>query len=208
MDDKTQNTYSTLSHDSPDTVSEAVPALKMEEHYTYADYITWDDDKRWELINGKAYAMSAPMPRHQEILGELYYQLRGFLKGKPCKVYVAPFDVRLNADTGDDTVLQPDILVICDREKITKAGSVGAPDMVIEILSPSTAIHDKVVKMNLYKQYGVREYWIVDPDSKTLSVYILEDDRYFAAAYAETDTAPVHVLEGCAINLAEVFSEE
>ena len=208
MDSNTQNPYTTPLHDKVDTVSEAVPAYKPEEYYTYADYITWDDDKRWELINGIAYAMSAPTSRHQEILGELYYQLRGFLKGKPCKVYVAPFDVRLNADTKDDTVLQPDVLVICDREKITKAGSVGAPDLVIEILSPSTAIHDKVVKLNLYKQHGVREYWIVDPDSKTVSTHILDNDRYYVSAYAETDTPQVHVLEGCTINLAEVFSEE
>ena len=183
-------------------------ALQLEERYTYADYCKWGDGKRWELIDGKAYAMSpAPSWKHQGILGELYGQIRNYLKGKPCKVFVAPFDVRLNADAGDDTVVQPDIVVICDRAKIGGTGSVGAPDMVIEILSPSTSAHDRVRKYKLYLQYGVREYWIVDMDDKSVTAHVLDNERYYTIVYADSDIAPVHVLEGCEINLTEVFEE-
>ena len=183
-------------------------ALQLEERYTYADYCKWDDGERWELIDGKAYAMSpAPSWKHQGILGELYGQIRNHLKGKPCKVFVAPFDVRLNAGAGDDTVVQPDIVVICDRTKISGTGCVGTPDMVIEILSPSTSVHDRVVKYKLYLQYGVREYWIVDPDEKSVAAHMLDNGRYYTIAYADSDIAPVYVLEGCKINLTDVFAE-
>ena len=184
-------------------------ALQLEEHYcTYADYRKWDDGERWELVDGKAYAMyPAPSWKHQGILGELHGQIRNYLKGKPCKVFVAPFDVRLNADAGDDTVVQPDIVVICDRTKIGGTGCVGTPDMVIEILSPSTSAHDRIIKYKLYLQYGVREYWIVDPDDKSVTAHVLDNGRYYTSAYADSDIAPVHVLEGCKINLTEVFEE-
>ena len=180
--------------------------LRKDEHYTYADYCAWAPDVRCELIEGVSYLMSpAPTWRHQGILFELAGQFRNFLKGKPCKAFTAPFDVRLNADTCDDTVLQPDLVVICDRSKLSATGCVGAPDMVIEIISPSTAAHDKVLKFNQYLQAGVREYWIVDPDSKTVSVHLLKDGEYAARAYTDTDVVPVHVLEGCEICLMDVF---
>ena len=182
-------------------------ALKRE-YYTYADYSVWVGPERWELIDGEVYAMSpGPTWKHQGIVGELFGQLRDFLKGKPCKVFPAPFDVRLNADTADDTVVQPDIVVICDRSIIGGTGCAGSPDMVIEILSPSTEARDRIQKLKLYQKYGIREYWIVDPESKTVSVHILDNGRYYATGYTETETAPVHVLEGCTINLAEVFED-
>ena len=183
-------------------------ALHKEERYTYSDYCSWDDGERWELINGVAYAISpAPTWIHQGILVELSGQIRNFLKGKPCKVFVAPFDVRLNADAGDDTVVQPDVVVICDRAKICGTGCVGAPDMVMEILSPSTSAHDRVLKLNLYQRSGIREYWIVDPESRTVSVNILDNGRYYVRGYAESDAVPVHVLDGCTIILSDVFEE-
>ena len=176
------------------------------ERYTYADYCTWDDGERRELIDGKVYAMSpAPSWEHQSILLELAGQIREHLKGKRCKVFVAPFDVRLNAGAGDDTVVQPDIVVICDRTKLGGTGCVGAPDMIVEVLSPSTALNDKVIKFNKYLQCGVREYWIVDPDSKIVSIHILDNGRYYATHYMDADIVPVHVLEGCLVNLSEVF---
>ena len=190
---------------------------KKRPHYTYADYATWDDDKRWELIDGEPCAMAAPSVDHQTIIGELYGQLWQFLKDKPCRVFVAPLDVLLNAEDVDDSdVFQPDIVVICDRSKIIKKGCNGAPDMVIEILSPTTARRDRIKKFNKYLHAGVREYWIVDPDEKTIQVFILENGRYIATGYAPAaegeneeksgnDTISVHILEGCTINLLDVF---
>jgi Uma2 family endonuclease len=138
-------------------------------HFTYGDYRVWQGDERWELIDGEAWAMSpAPSLRHQEIIGELYRQLANHLLGKPCRVLMAPLDVRLpqSDETDDeiDTVVQPDIVVVCDRRKIDAKGIRGAPDWVIEVLSPATAIRDRVAKRDLFERHGVLEYWLVDPD--------------------------------------------
>lgn len=185
-----------------------MPLQRENSRYTYADYCTWDDSERWELINGVPHAMApAPSPKHQNIGFELGRQLGNFLQGKPCKVYPAPFDVRLNADNDDDTVVQPDLSVVCDRSKIDDKGCKGAPDLVVEILSPSTAQRDRIVKFNLYQQAGVREYWIVEPDSKSVQVCILKDGLYFVKGYTDADTAPVTALPGCEVNLQEVFGE-
>ena len=186
-------------------VNEALPEYKR---YTYADYCIWDDDERWELLDGIPYALSAPNRRHQEIRGSLYYQFHDFLRGKTCKVYAAPFDVRLNADTYDDTVVQPDIVVVCDKSKLDDKGCVGAPDLVIEILSPSTALHDRVHKFKRYLQAGIREYWIVDREIKMVSVHVLRNGEYTTSAYISDDSIPVHVLEGCMIDLSEIFTDE
>ena len=186
-------------------INDALPQYKRN---TYADYSAWDGDERWELINGVPYAMSpGPSEGHQSVLLKLARQLGDYLDGKPCKVFVAPFDVRLNANTYDDTVVQPDILVVCDDSKLDGKSCVGAPDLVIEILSPSTALKDKNLKFKKYLEAGVREYWIADPDSKTISAHILDNGRYYVTSYAEADTAPVQVLEGCEIDLAKVFAE-
>ena len=183
-------------------------ALRKDKYYTYEDYAKWNTEARYELIDGMPYMMSpSPLRAHQAISMELSRQFAAFLYGKPCKVFAAPFDVRLNAAGGDNTVVQPDLVVICDRSKLIDTGYGGAPDLVIEILSQSSASRDRVLKFNQYLKAGVREYWIVDPDSKTVTVNILDDGRYYTTAYAETDTLPVHVLEGCVINLADVFAE-
>ena len=188
----------------------ALALRKEEPRYTYADYLTWDDDERWQIIEGVPYLMSpAPTWGHQGINMEISRQIATFLKGKPCKVFVAPFDVRLfpKADNSDDTIVQPDIVVVCDHSKLEKTGCTGAPDMVIEVLSPSTALLDKHKKLQLYRKAGVREYWIVDLDTKTVSVHILKEGEYVISTYGETDTAPVHVLDGLSIDLPEVFEE-
>jgi len=180
---------------------------KDNERYTYADYCSWDDGKRWELHEGVAYAMSGPMFEHQRISIRLSAILDGFLRGKSCTLIVAPFDVRLNPLDGDDTVVQPDLLVVCDKSKITEKCCVGAPDFIIEILSPTTVRHDRLLKFNLYLKAGVREYWIIDPESKTVQVFELKDGQYFANAYDDVSCIPVITLPGLEINMADVFIE-
>ena len=175
--------------------------------YTYADYCKWDDDERWELIDGIPYAMAAPTRTHQGISGRIYLQIAQFLRGKACEVYYAPFDVRLNAETFNNTVVQPDIVVFCDESKMDDKGGIGAPEMVVEILSPSSASHDTIRKYMLYMKTGVQEYWIVDPVSQTVVVHMLEDGTYRGRVFEKTDVVPVAVLEGCVVNLAEVFEE-
>ncbi|MCL2215623.1 MAG: Uma2 family endonuclease [Defluviitaleaceae bacterium] len=176
--------------------------------YTYSEYAAWEDDNRWELINGVPRMMAAPFVSHQAVSGELYFQFKSFLKGKKCRVFYSPCDVRLNHKTRDDIVVQPDLLVVCDRNKIEDGKSVkGAPDLVIEILSASTSKFDKTTKFTLYKQAGVREYWIVDPTDKTVGVYIFEQENLGMRYYADSEKIPVHVLEGCEIDLSTVFEE-
>jgi Uma2 family endonuclease len=185
-------------------------ALLRSKSYTYADYCTWGDDERWELIDGLPYSMSpAPSPAHQQASVRLLHQFSNFLDGKPCQVFHAPLDVRLNAlGDDDDDVFQPDILVVCDRAKIDNKGINGAPDIAVEILSPSSAIRDKVLKFKKYQRIGVREYWIVDPADKTVTVFILENGNYIAKSYSEADTISVHIMEmeGCEISLPKVFT--
>ena len=187
----------------------AVPQKKRPEpgkHYTYADYYTWNDGKRYELIDGTAYLMEpAPLFGHQSISVKLTKIIDTFLEGKPGVMFHAPFDVRLNAWAGDNTVLQPDIVVFADQSKLFGTGCIGAPDMVIEILSPSTARRDRVEKFNQYLLACVKEYWIVDPDEKTVNAYILESDVYIGKTYRQTDEVPVFVLDGCVIKLSKVF---
>ena len=173
------------------------------ERYTYADYLTWDDDVRYELIDGVAYLLASPSRKHQDISRELLLSIGNHLKGKSCMVYHAPFDVRLDADT----VLQPDLLVVCDKSKLDGKACLGAPDLVIEILSASTVQRDRVSKYHKYLQAGVREYWIVEPEGRVVDVFTLEDGKYIHYAYSDSDVISSHVLEGCDVNLAEVFDK-
>jgi Uma2 family endonuclease len=181
---------------------------KQNQHYTYADILTWDEGERYELLDGEAFMMSAPNRAHQEVLGELFAQLHDFLKGKPCKVYPAPFGVRLfpREDKGDDTYFEPDITVVCDPSKLDDQGCRGAPDLVVEISSPSTAKYDVFYKLNKYLQAGVREYWIADPEDKILNTFILTAGTYRLSSYTAGDTVPVTVLPGCRIDLKTVFA--
>jgi len=189
-------------------VSEAVPKYDRHIRYTYADYITWGEDVKCELIDGIIYDMSpAPGSMHQDISGNIFGQLFIFLEGKPCKVYHAPFDVRLDPNGADRTVVQPDILVICDRSIITKAGCSGAPDMVIEILSPSNAMKDMMLKSAKYQLAGVREIWMIDPVDKVVMTFYSENGEYKSIHYINKDKIPVKILEGCSIDMARVFAE-
>lgn len=159
-------------------------AIDMDRYYTYKDYLSWPDDFRCELIDGKIYDMcAAPMRFHQEVLWELTQIFGAFFKTKHCRSYIAPFDVILPA-FGDkasesDTVVQPDLSVFCDLSRLTEAGATGAPDLVVEILSPSTAFKDQEQKRVLYERHRVREYWVVNPANFSAIMYVLGDDGAF-----------------------------
>ena len=181
-------------------------ALRDDTRYTYADYASWDTEERYELIDGVPYLMGAPNEQHQDISMSLAYQLYAFLRGKPCKVFHAPFDVCLNAAGDDDTtVVQPDLLVVCDRTKLDGKRCNGAPELAIEILSPSSGGRDGFLKYQKYVRAGVGEYWIVDPETKTVHVHVLHDGKYTGTVYNGGDAVPVQTLEGCVISLADVF---
>ena len=183
------------------------PILEKTQRYTYDDYCTWDDSERWELIDGIAYAMAPPAPSysHQSISSNIHGQIWQFLRGKTCKIFSAPFDVRFNFNSKNNTVVQPDLVVVCDKSKLDDKGCLGAPDMVVEILSPSTASRDTFKKYGLYQKAGVREYWMVDPDEKTVITHILDNGVYSGTLYEQGDIVPVVVLEGCKVDLGEVF---
>jgi Uma2 family endonuclease len=151
--------------------------------FTYGDYVQWQGDERWELIDGIAHLMSpAPSMAHQRVLMELARQIANQLEGQRCRLFPAPFDVRLprteEADDSVDTVVQPDLVVVCDPDKLDEAGVRGAPDWVIEILSPSTTARDRIEKRDLYERTGVREYWIVHPTEATATNWHREGDRF------------------------------
>jgi Uma2 family endonuclease len=190
-----------------------MPLLKEteKESYTYADVLEWDEGLRAEIIDGKVFMMSPPSTYHQSISGRLFYQLFHFLRDKTCQVFHAPFGVRLfpQEDDSDNTLVEPDIVVICDSSKLDDKGCNGAPDMVIEILSPSTASNDCIAKFNNYLKAGVREYWILDPETRTIQVHILDQGKYTTTVYEadkkKTAAIPVSVLPGCKIDLETIF---
>jgi len=154
------------------------------QRHTYGDYLEWSRDYGDEVIDGVAYVREPPSPSpiHQELVVELWHELRCALEGRSCRVYVAPLDVRLpRSDESDDkieTVVQPDVFIVCDRGKTDERGVRGAPDWLAEVLSPSTASYDQSIKIPLYERAGVPEVWLVHPTDRTLAVYRLEDRRY------------------------------
>ena len=192
-----------------------IPKQKENIKFNYGMYKTWPEDERWELIEGYAYNMSpAPNTNHQRLVMAISGEIYNYLKGKPCKVFPAPFDVRLSEmdypeDQDIETVVQPDIVVICNESKIDKKGCIGAPDLVVEILSPSTGYKDETNKLALYEKHGVREYWIVNPDAKYIMIYRLEGDKYVKPEYLkDKDILTSIVFEGFKIKLQDIFSSK
>ena len=187
-------------------------ALPQEKCYSMADVLDWDGQERIELVDGYPVMMAPPARIHQRACMALAGQLYHYLKGKKCEVYPAPFAVRLFEREGDYpedvyTMVEPDISVVCDCSKLDAAGCKGAPDLVMEILSPSTMRHDRFTKFNLYQRAGVREYWIVDPVSKSVQIFVLENGHYAAKDFGSAEEkVRVNVLEDCEINLSQVFS--
>ncbi len=188
-------------------------STKGERRWSYKDYLTWPEGERWELIDGVAYNMGpAPSWSHQEISWRLVGRIAACLNDSTCKGVAAPIDVRLGESaTADDdtfTVVQPDIVVVCDRDKIDERGIRGAPDLVVEILSPSSGARDTIEKRALYEHHGVPEYWIVDPETRQVFVLILKEGRYSdPLIHRREDTPASLVRPEISIPLAEVFPE-
>ena len=161
-----------------------ISQLDLSKTYTYADYLTWRLNERVELIKGWIYKMSpAPKRLHQKIEGYLHVQFWKFFEGQKCEVYQSPFDVRLVKNIGQSdneitTVVQPDISVICDPQKLDDHGCIGAPDLIVEVLSISTMKKDYNEKFNLYQENGVKEYWLVNPEMKSIQIFSLENQEY------------------------------
>jgi Uma2 family endonuclease len=190
----------------------ASPAEKNRK-FTYQDYLKWHDDERWEIIDGEAYNMTpAPSRAHQEILGALFNTFYNYLADKSCKVYVAPFDVRLPGNESEldvINVVQPDLTVVCDPSKLDEKGCAGSPDLIVEIISPSTAAHDYIRKLALYERRQVPEYWVVHPVDKTVMVFLLTENREYGKPhiYAGEDQVPVVLFPDLIIDLKKVFAE-
>jgi Uma2 family endonuclease len=181
--------------------------IEKNKHYTYADYATWSEDIHCELLDGRIYMMTAPLQIHTYISNNLTIVIGTFLQGHKCKLHTAPSDVRLNHASGDDTVLQPDLFVVCDRSKLDGRSCLGAPDLVIEILSPSTARNDLFLKYHKYLTAGVLEYWIVHPENRIVDVCILEDGIYKHTEYKDDDTIKSVVLQELTISLSDIFRD-
>jgi len=186
--------------------------LDLDQVYSYADYYKWKFEERVELIKGRIFRMSpAPNRLHQELVGKLHIKLGIFLYDNPCKVYVAPFDVRLpkrsNSDNEISTVLQPDLCVVCDPEKLDTRGCIGAPDIVVEVLSPSDNKKELKNKYEAYEEAGVKEYWIVMPYEKTMFIYTMTDGKYQPSKLlASGDIVTSSILPGFSLDLADLFS--
>lgn len=185
--------------------------------YTYADYLTWQFEQAVELIKGKLMRMAAPNRKHQRISWQLSGRFFNVLKGQRCEAYAAPFDVRLldkqkslKANKDVLTVVQPDLCVICDKEKLDEKGCIGAPDLIIEILSASNSKKEMRTKKALYEENEVKEYWIIDPTHETLLQYSLQEDGTYTPPqiFVNDEIVQSTVFETLTINLSEIFENE
>jgi Uma2 family endonuclease len=187
-----------------------MPLPKQEHEYTYEDYLNWDEEERIEILDGFAYMHASPSRIHQEISGEIYRQFANYLKDKPCKVYHAPFCVRLdNKKRAKDNknIVEPDITIVCDKNKLDEKGCKGVPDMIVEIISPSSGKIDRVIKFNKYEEVGVKEYWIIEPNYKVVSVFQLQKNGRYGRpeSYTDEEIIKLSLFPDCEIDLGLVF---
>ncbi|MCE5285898.1 MAG: Uma2 family endonuclease [Pelosinus sp.] len=190
--------------------------LNEQKEYTYADYLKWPEDERLEIIDGIVYSQVTPTSIHQKISGNLYLEIGNFLKGKECFVFAAPFTVRLPLDKGETdenknkNVVEPDLTVICDKSKLDRHGYNGAPDFIIEIVSRSSIKRDNIVKLNKYQQAGVKEYWIVTPETENIMRYVLNEQGHYNLpdmyVLGEDEKISAKVFPDLAISLEDVFA--
>ena len=171
--------------------------------YTWDDYRTWPDDERWEIVAGEPYAMSpAPTPRHQQVVTALTRALAMHFTGKPCRAIVAPLDVKLDAEN----IVQPDLVVVCRPEQIRRTHIEGPPTLVIEVLSPSTALHDRAAKLPLYARHGVQEVWLVTPFPHCVELFVLDGPGYrLAQVLTKQETLRSPTFPELAVDLATIF---
>jgi Uma2 family endonuclease len=189
--------------------------LDLTKQYTYADYLKWTFEEAVELIKGRVFRIAAPLSNHQQTSGNLHVLFKVFLKNKDCRVFHAPFDVRLpkplsqrKSDKDIETVIQPDICVVCDTSKIDRRGCVGAPDLIVEILSKGTATKDVKDKFELYEESGVQEYWIASVEDETVLVYRLDKTNQYKAdhrPYVQGDTIKVGIFEDFYVIVEDIF---
>lgn len=189
-----------------------VSDIDLSATYSYASYLRWKFEERVELIKGKVFQMSAPSLNHQRLLGFIYTEIYIYLKNHSCEAFAAPFDVRFSdksrANNKVHTVLQPDICVICDETKLDRRGCIGAPDIVVEVLSPANNRRELKNKFDIYEEYGVREYWIVHPGKRSFLKYVLNHEGVFVAGmpYEGGSEFTSDILPGFRLNVDEVFS--
>lgn len=181
-------------------------AKRIDKKYTYADYLTWPEGERWEIIDGEAYDMTpAPTTTHQRIVQRIGARVELFFTGKPCVPFIAPTDVVLD----ETSIVQPDVLVVCDRAKITEANIQGAPDLVVEVLSPSTKLKDKREKKALYERFGVQEYLLFHPEDGMVDRYRLVDGRYLSEDVFNWDeTLTLATFPDLTLDLWAIFGRE
>jgi Uma2 family endonuclease len=186
--------------------------IQENKKYTYADYLTWPEEERWELIDGTPCMQAAPSWQHQSVSGELFRQISNYLHGKSCRVFTAPFDLRIPSknekDEDTENVFQPDIVIVCDAKNLKGTGYYGIPNLVIEVSSPSTAKMDKILKFNTYEKAGIKEYWIVEPEGKVVSVFTLQENNRYGRPemYTEEDAIKVSIFSDLIVNLSTAFA--
>ncbi len=200
----------TFEETAPMQVSEALAEYAASKHqgeYTLEDYLALPDDQRVELIDGVFYDMAAPTLIHQAIGDCLQTDFNNYIRKKhgSCRAFTSPVDVQLDCD--DKTIVQPDVLIICDLSKLRRERVYGAPELVVEVLSPSTSRKDRLLKLTKYKKAGVREYWIIDPDRKRVFVYEFEKGDA-CRIYSFEESVPVGIYDGdCAVNFSQIYEE-
>lgn len=191
-----------------------MPLLKEDGKYSYADYLNWPEGERFEIIDGTPYMQAAPSPIHQEVLNSINVQFYNYLVGKQCKVYPAPFCVRLTnhkeaKNEEIKKVVEPDITIVCDKSKLDEKGLNGAPDLIVEVISPTSVKMDRLIKFNKYEKAGVKEYWIAEPEGKIISVFVLQENQRYGRPdiYTETDKIKVSIFPDLLVDLKLVFEK-
>jgi Uma2 family endonuclease len=191
--------------------------LDFKQKYTYADYLLWTFDETVELIKGRIFPMAAPLSNHQIVTGNVYEIFKKLLKNKACRTFIAPFDVRLpkplsqrKSDSDIETVVQPDVCIICDLKKIDRRGCLGAPDLIVEVLSKSTTTKDIKDKFEVYEESGVREYWIVGVEDRIVHVWRLDESGKYVPdqrPYVTGDTVRANIFDNFTMEVAEIFEQ-